>query len=129
MQRRLRDAIELSHGSRPWLFESPLAGTKHDARHLGQQVGPAARDLPQLGDRRAGLGLGQLTPLGVPPGSPQSSTDGASQQPPCPDHRPLACRTAARPNAWSLKPWHGQTVPGPRHRQGHIQQARKEAAS
>jgi hypothetical protein len=73
MQRRLRDAIQLSRGSRPWLFESPLAGTKHDARHLGQQVGPAARDLPQLGDRRAGLGLGQLTPLGVPPGSPPGS--------------------------------------------------------
>jgi hypothetical protein len=40
------------------LIESPLAGAEQDARHLGQQVGPVARYLAELGRRRGDFGLG-----------------------------------------------------------------------
>ena len=40
---------------------------EQEARRLGEQAGPAARDLPQLGCRRSGLRLGEFLPARVPP--------------------------------------------------------------
>lgn len=37
-----------------------------DARHLGQQVGPPVRGLPEFGHRGGRLGVGQLAPAGMP---------------------------------------------------------------
>jgi hypothetical protein len=61
-------AAQLRGGLRPGFLEVAFVKADQQAAGLGQQVGPAVRSLPELGHRRGRLGLGQLTPAGMPLG-------------------------------------------------------------
>jgi hypothetical protein len=50
------------------LVQLSLGGSELEARNLGQQVGPAACELAQLGHRGGFLGFGRLAPPDVTPG-------------------------------------------------------------
>ena len=67
------------HGlARERLIQLALAGALEDPGHLGQQVGPAARQLAQRGHRGALLGAAQLAP---PRPAPRLALELGDEQP------------------------------------------------